>query len=467
MTNLNDPNLPPGEIVEKRDDGIWVRNDGVELSPASSNPYYVMATICGEQGATYDKELAAKNRRFRNGWACADMSDDERYRIAGLLGLHASDLAPLTPTERSLVARELKARSGSEQPIPKPNYFDLSGIYFLNTVVWGKYCFSAGASFITCHFAEYANFVKVHFLRGAYFYSAHLTKGAYFGAAHFSVYTNFNDTHFAGDVFFENAHFGGYADFNATHFAEYAIFDTACFAGNASFRAGHFSGYVSFVDGFFEGPTDFRYAQFEGTVPRFEQREFHDKTNFTQTVVGRDGSRYWPKVPEDRDEAEDDKDAYRRLRQVSANQHNPEAEHFFLRQEMACDAVLKEDWLSRFIVRAFGWISSYGYSVWRPVAGLFATWIVGSLLILTIFAWAIVDGVPPEGMKRVPGEMEAFGLGFANTFAIFGFRSYYLGEAYMIALPVFVKFIGGTQTVLGFIFLFFLGLGLRNRFRLK
>ncbi|MEM6385288.1 MAG: hypothetical protein AAF718_03525 [Pseudomonadota bacterium] len=45
MAELRDPDLPPGEIVEKRDDGIWVRNDGVELSPAEKNPYYVLATV--------------------------------------------------------------------------------------------------------------------------------------------------------------------------------------------------------------------------------------------------------------------------------------------------------------------------------------------------------------------------------------------------------------------------------------
>ena len=47
---LREPGKPAGEIVEKRGDGVWVRNDGVELQPAEKNPWYVLATVYGEQG---------------------------------------------------------------------------------------------------------------------------------------------------------------------------------------------------------------------------------------------------------------------------------------------------------------------------------------------------------------------------------------------------------------------------------
>jgi hypothetical protein len=32
-----------------REDGSALRNDGVELKPANSNPWYVLATVYGEQ----------------------------------------------------------------------------------------------------------------------------------------------------------------------------------------------------------------------------------------------------------------------------------------------------------------------------------------------------------------------------------------------------------------------------------
>ena len=134
---------------------------------------------------------------------------------------------------------------------------------------------------------------------------------------------------------------------------------------------------------------------------------------------------------------------------------------------MAYDAYLKKDVLSRLIVRAFGWISSYGYSVWRSVIGLGGTWLGGALLMQFAFAWHYIFRTPFKDTPHIPEFAEAIWLGLANTFAIFGFRTFYFGEEYMRSLPGFVKVVGGTQTVLGFVFLFFLGLGLRNRFRLK
>ena len=172
----------------------------------------------------------------------------------------------------------------------------------------------------------------------------------------------------------------------------------------------------------------------------------------------------WPKV--DPDEAGQDKSAYRRLRQVSASQHNPEAEHFFLRQEMACDAVLKEDWLSRFIVRSYGAVSGYGYSVARPGSVLLALWLGPALYFLTLFKVNFWSTLNPPDASHADALGSAAGFSFSNLFSFFGLGRRHFGDVWVTA-PDLVHFIGGVQTVLGFVFLFFLGLGLRNRFRLK
>ena len=389
MANLRDPDLPPGEIVEKRDDEVWVRNDGVKLQPASKNIYYVMATIEREQGEGFDGELAAQNRRFWNGWACAGMEPELRADLAEKLGLPPEDLDPLTPEEEAQVQAAFKARLGSEHALPDASEIDLSEMYFSNTVVLEKYIFAGDA--------------------------------------------RFGSAHFAGDVGFGSAHFAGPA---------------------------------GFMDGVFEGTTSFQGVTFETRVPDFFQRSFHDNTKFTTK------KERWP--PVDPERAQNDKDAYRRLRQVSAEQQNPENEHFFLRQEMACSAADPEkDWISRWVVRAFGWVSDYGFSLWRPIGGLCVAVVVGWLLIHCYFAWFYVMQEVPPGMEdvprltRIPEVFDALGIAVANTFSIFGFRTFYLGDDYMPHLPLVVKLVGGLQTVLGFVFLFFLGLGLRNRFRLR
>ena len=58
---------------------------------------------------------------------------------------------------------------------------------------------------------------------------------------------------------------------------------------------------------------------------------------------------------------------------------------------------------------------------------------------------------------------KALGLSIANTFALFGFQKYFSPEAY----PNWVIVVSGIQTVFGSILLFLLGLGIRNRFRMK
>ncbi len=271
---------------------------------------------------------------------------------------------------------------------------------------------------------------------------------------------SFSECYFKSDAYFRGAHFREEANFERCCFGGKATFESARFYDSVSFKDTYFSGKATFSNGAFEGVTDLSEVRFTKHVPDFFQREFHDNTRFTAE------KEYWPPVVPER--AQEDKDSYRRLRQVSAAQQNPENEHFFLRQEMACSGVdPKKDWISRFVVRAFGFFSDYGYSIWRPLFGLVGIWIGGALLIQTVLAWHTVYGVELSKKLGVPGLADALGLGLSNTFAIFGFRTFYWGDEAMVSLPTFVKVVGGAQTILGFVFLFVLGLGLRNRFRLR
>ena len=61
MSDLKFPDKPAGHLVEIHEDGSALRNDGVKLTPASQNPWYVLATVYGEFEDGYDEELAAKN----------------------------------------------------------------------------------------------------------------------------------------------------------------------------------------------------------------------------------------------------------------------------------------------------------------------------------------------------------------------------------------------------------------------
>ncbi len=194
----------------------------------------------------------------------------------------------------------------------------------------------------------------------------------------------------------------------------------------------------------------------------FYQRDLHQNTAFTTE------DDHWPEIT--KENAADGKRAYTRLRQLMNALHKPDDEHFFFRQEMKCDAVLKTGW-DRFIVQSFGRISDYGYGVTRPAACLTILWSVPAAIYtgwLGGACWLARTG-QTEACFVARGEafVQGMGFSFSSLFGFFGLQRLHFDRAFWDSLPTALHALSGAQTVLGFVFLFFLGLGLRNRFRLK
>jgi len=96
----------------------------------------------------------------------------------------------------------------------------------------------------------------------------------------------------------------------------------------------------------------------------------------------------------------------------------------------------------------------------RPACGLLGMWLVPAMIYLGALVRPFHDGTSDLSW---PG---ALGLSFANLFAFFGLNGLYF-ETVIDGFGPWLSFLAGLQTVTGFILVFFLGLGLRNRFRLK
>jgi len=141
------------------------------------------------------------------------------------------------------------------------------------------------------------------------------------------------------------------------------------------------------------------------------------------------------------------------LRHAMARQMLPEEEHFFFRREMHAGARCGP-WLQNLLTRAFFELpSNYGHSVERPAGLLFFVWVLG-----TVF----------YAMQDAFSRGEAAAYSFATMFKFFGLqRTYMTEQTKKLADIPWGELVGGTQTVLAFILLFFLGLGLRTRFRLR
>ncbi|NIZ14287.1 hypothetical protein HCZ87_12945 [Phaeobacter sp. HF9A] len=109
----------------------------------------------------------------------------------------------------------------------------------------------------------------------------------------------------------------------------------------------------------------------------------------------------------------------------------------------------------------FGWLSDYGYSIKRPLLWLAAVWFVGIAAFWMVFCY---PGVAPVLAKSDLGTAAA--LSFSNLFPLFGFGRVFLYEV-LKALPRWAQVLSGLQTVASLPLLFFLGLALRQRFRLR
>ena len=218
--NLKDPNLSAGAIVEKHAFGLVQRNDGVKLQPANTNPWYVLATIEGEQGTGegYGSDLAAKNRRYWNGWACAELDDGERGALAKQMDLAVEDLKPLDADENAEILKRFKEAFGAGTEIPKPSEIvQFSNTYFKNTVIFKKYVISNHINFDSAHFECTATFSSAHFENTATFSSALFYGSAVFSSARFLSTARFDEVEFNKSV----------PQFHATQLYEDTAFQTA------------------------------------------------------------------------------------------------------------------------------------------------------------------------------------------------------------------------------------------------
>ena len=326
--------------------------------------------------------------------------------------------------------------------------------------------FSKTANFYHATFSELADFNNAKFSKTADFNGATFSELADFIRATFSETADFTRATFSKAAFFTDATFSETADFGDATFSETADFISAGFSGPVTFVWTKFSGRADFTDASFDAPCNFREAEFKGAYPDLEGTLLHAKTNISaeddfwpKTGKQKTGSRQDSEQGEEKryrfleDEPQTDKQAAQscaHLRQNMAAQGLPEAAHFFFRREMTHRSRISRWWERPFYTLYRG--VEYGYGVWQPVVGIIATWALGAG---ALWCWGCMSG------------WTAAGLSFSNIFRFFGFQRVHFEPEIINSLPFPLEVMTAVQTVVGFVLLFLLGLGLRNRFRLK
>ena len=205
-------------------------------------------------------------------------------------------------------------------------------------------------------------------------------------------------------------------------------------------------------------PLNFKGDKFINHPPRFFGREMHEYTNWTDVE--------WPSAKQlaaqSRWRLEYDKSAYEQLRIKCGALSKVEDEHLFFRREMNLTGRLSP-WYTPVPYWLYGLVSDYGHSFWRPIVGLAGVWALWSGLYALYFM--SLDKLH-LCMDRMDLALSIAGLSFANIFAVFGFHRRFPSD--LLADPgTDAILLTASETLLGLVFLFFLGLGLRTRFRLR
>jgi hypothetical protein len=280
------------------------------------------------------------------------------------------------------------------------------------------------------YFAGTANFKGVAFLLGTTFSYVTFAQGASFDCVIFALLADFHSATFHGSANFSGAAFAGFANFAGTTLSGGAKFTDATFREGAIFA----NSKVRFL-------TSFAGATFETAPPTFYGAELHQGTVWRRID--------WP-IPKIAKEAGAFIDAYAclKLEMDRLRKHEDELDFFAL--ELQSRRVLLGRWGWGLPIWLYGILSDYGRSDVRPLAALFVVAAIGAGAFWYFDARTF---------------WEALGLSAANTLNVFGFR-----KDFDLAIDTpfaWLKILAAAQTVFGTIFLFLVGLGIRNKFRMK
>jgi hypothetical protein len=126
------------------------------LRPASKNPWYVLATIHGEQTEEgWNEEVEAKNRRIWNGWSCGRLPKSKRAELAKLSKLDEAALEAWSEPELAEVKKVFAAGRGMGMTLPDPETaVDFKDTHFATPLSMSQFVFSQAVFFTSTTFCS-------------------------------------------------------------------------------------------------------------------------------------------------------------------------------------------------------------------------------------------------------------------------------------------------------------------------
>ncbi|MDC3324597.1 pentapeptide repeat-containing protein [Planktomarina temperata] len=434
----------------------------------------------------FDYDSQMENPKFAN---IVDLSDAEIQSIQTKI--------PDLPKELERDGAIVLSEGLTEIKTP----LELDGFYFAFRVVSGNTTFKRSLFLNNAQFAADLEVDNCVFREDLYATAANFGPFTTFRECRFIGYASFNFATFDRSRF-SKAIFNDTADFYASIFNASSTFNEAIFKGKADFSNVTVDGQIIFDKATFcdgasfddarpdrsAAPLSFNATKFCKHPPHFFGRALHEDTDWTGVKLPNAGRKtaqceclqendkraddtvQMADKPRDseaqaalsRKLLEHDKRAYEQLRIKCGALGKVEDEHLFFRREMELTGHLSP-WYTRATYWLYHLVSDYGHSYWRPIAGMVGVWYFWSLFYALHF---MARDQLHLCMDRLELLRSTMGLSFANIFAVFGFYRRFPSD--LLADPTVVTvLLTVSETLLGFVFLFFLGLGLRTRFRLR
>lgn len=438
-----------------------------KLERADTSAWYVLATIHGEQGETkIDEELHLRNRRTWNRLVSGELTDEEKNALKKRARIDPEDLVPFSEAERAaLEAWVTTVRGVSIPPIPRETTvpkasretaFTLTDLLFDKRFYVEGFIFPASVDFQGSCFQKEVSFSNVT-VQGVFrFQRAEFCETASFDGAVIVSWADFEGVRFCGDVRFQRAVFEGEADF------EKAIFEKD----------------ASFFRCAFEDRTDFTKAEF-ALVPDFRHTTlafstFWDNVDWPQPSTRPDGDTDDAKKKH-RYEIVEAENRYAALRYAMNQTQRFRDELDFL----VCELKAKRIYSSLFkkiVIGAYLIFSDGGRSVVRPLlwwAGLaFVMFFVNGRALAPAYPFNIFSSFGAEVLRFTLGSAfvvatPIFDHGKQNLFQTAFNAAVDSNTVGAVDIPFSLLMVGLLHTGLSAVFLFLVGLGIRNWLRMR
>ncbi len=347
-----------------------------------------------------------------------------------------------------------------------PNFVSFMNARFLGQVNFESAQFSDWTNFQSAQFSQKAFFQSTQFSGQADFKSAKFSFPADFQSTRFSDVAYFQSTQFSDMAYFKSTEFLGEADFQSAEFSSWAYFQNAQFSRQADFDQTTFKSKIDFSNATFKAATDLTGASFERYVPEFYEATLHQNTIFDNTI--------WPNSSNIQDEQilSSNQSAYNCLVLEMNKQLRHEQELYFFAKELEIKRHIHwhRNFLTWFLNFLYDLASGYGRSVKRPIFLILSSFIV--ILSVNFYTYndkLILDESAREAVLRytfldfLPGGPLLQQRAVAGLFEATDPCPPHL----FCPPPLWLDIVNSFASVVILAGFFLLGLGLRNRFRIR